>query len=276
MESPILSVIIPAYNSAKTLDKALQSIVNQTFLSYDCWVIDGASTDGTKQILANYHARFPKIKYHSAPDKGIYDAMNKGIALSGGSFLYFMGSDDELSDEKVFEKIFGSEPISSVDFIYGKVVFKYSGLPFGGQMDYFKIIRNLENICHQAIFYKRSIFDKHGIYDLRFPIYADFNLNVKCFADNSLVKKYIDLVICIFNEKGASFTRGNTDFFIQDLHASYITDHENPVALYASSKFAERQVVDLLNSRDYRLGKKIGNTVRRIKRLFRISPATKV
>jgi glycosyltransferase involved in cell wall biosynthesis len=275
MRQPQLSVIIPSFNSGKTIGKALQSIVSQLYKDYECMVIDGGSTDNTLAIIAEFSKKHQSIRYHSEPDKGIYDAMNKGIQSTSGQYLYFMGSDDELYNNSVFEGIFSPSNFTSDDFIYGKVIFKHSGLPFGGPTDYFKVIRNLENICHQAILYKRTIFETMGLYDLHFPIYADFNLNVKCFANNTISKKYIDSIFCIFNEKGASSTRGRNDFFIQELHRQYITNHEDPVALYASAKFAQKQVIDLLNSRDYRVGKLIGNTIRRIRKLLRFSPTTK-
>jgi glycosyltransferase involved in cell wall biosynthesis len=275
MRQPQLSIIIPSFNAGKTIGKALESIVSQSFKDYECMVVDGGSTDNTLAIITEFSSKHQFIQYHSGLDKGIYDAMNKGIQSTTGQYLYFMGSDDELYNSSVFEGIFSPPNFTADDFIYGKVIFKHSGLPFGGPMDYFKLIRNLENICHQAILYKRIIFDSMGLYDLHFPIYADFNLNVKCFANNTISKKYIDTIFCIFNEKGASSTRGHNDFFIQELHHRYITNHEDPVALYASAKFTQKQVIDLLNSRDYRVGKLIGNTIRRIRKFFRFPSITK-
>jgi glycosyltransferase involved in cell wall biosynthesis len=263
-----LSIIIPSYNSAGTIRDTLHSIVNQSFDDFECWIIDGGSDDDTLTIIEEFSTRSKAIKYISGPDKGIYDAMNKGIELSSGEYLYFLGSDDLLYHKTILAELFVLPEFGTFDFIYGKVLYKHSRLPEGGEKDYFKIVRNLENIHHQAIFYKRNVFQTIGNYDLNFPIYADFNMNVKCFNEKSISKKYIDRIIAVFNEKGTSYFHRGKDSFIQDLHKYYVTTYEDPVSLYATSRFLEKRINDIMNSQDYRIGKKIGNMVRVARRLL--------
>jgi glycosyltransferase involved in cell wall biosynthesis len=220
-------------------------------------------------LVKEFSTEYPFIKFISEPDKGIYDAMNKGIHLATEDYLYFMGSDDVFYNDRVLIELFGLSYFGEYDFIYGNFQFKHSGIKQGEEKNYLKLIKNLENINHQSIFYSKKIFDKIGDYDLRFPIYADFNLNIKCFRDESISKKYIDRTICIFNEKGTSFFHRNQDSYIRDLHEFYVNNHEDPVALYDTAKQLEGEIAKLLNSKDYRIGKKIGNFIRLFRRMIR-------
>ncbi len=263
-----LSIIIPTYNSEKTIAQTLESIVAQNVNNIECLIIDGNSTDKTVNIVKTYAIKYSFIKYISEPDTGIYDAMNKGIALAKGNYLYFMGSDDVFYSKDILHNLFSLDCFNTTDFIYGNVLFKYNKMKVGEEKTYLKLIKNLENICHQSIFYARHIFEKLGNYDLKYPIYADFNLNIRCFRDATISKKYIDTVICIFNEKGASHFQRSKDNYIIDLHEEYVTTYEDPVAMYDTLKQLENRVAELMNSKEYLLGKKIGDVIRKLKGLF--------
>src|SRR5246127_4505724 len=102
---PSFSVIIPTYNSAKTISQSIQSVLRQSFTGYEVLIIDGASTDDTLAITSAFNSE--RIKTISEKDRGVYDAMNKGIKLAKGQWLYFLGSDDALYDDSVLEKIKG-------------------------------------------------------------------------------------------------------------------------------------------------------------------------
>ena len=100
---------------------------------------------------------------------------------------------------------------------------------------------------------------------MRYQLYADFNLNIKCFKNDSISKKYIPKIICVFNEKGTSYSQRKADSYIEDVHELYVTDHEDTVALYDTVKLLENQLAELYKSRDYIVGKKIGNMFRKLK-----------
>lgn len=262
-----LSIIIPTFNSGKTLTKTLESIVAQNFVDLECWLIDANSTDNTLSIIENFNQKHTFIKYISEADNGIYDAMNKGINFANGDYLYFMGSDDVFYDANVLNNLWLTGFFMRTDLIYGDVVFKHSKIRYGEEKNYLKLIKNLENICHQSVFYSKNVFTKIGYYDLRFPIYADFNLNIKCFKDNSLSKIYINQTICVFNEKGTSYSARHKDNYIEVVHQKYVTEHEDIIALYDTVKFLEQQLANVYLSKDYLLGKKLGNWVRKIRNL---------
>ena len=95
-ERPIISIIIPTYNVESTIGTVLESITAQTFRGYEVVIVDGVSKDGTAEIVARYAAGNPAIRWVQEKDKGIYDAMNKGVGLARGEWLYFLGADDTL------------------------------------------------------------------------------------------------------------------------------------------------------------------------------------
>ena len=263
-----LSIIIPTYNSASTLSKTLESIIEQDFLDMECWLIDGVSTDNTLNLIKEFCKKHTFIKYISEPDSGIYDAMNKGIDLAKGDYLYFMGSDDTFYNFNLLNDLWLLDCFGKTDFIYGDVVFKHSKIRYGEEKNYLKLIKNLENVCHQSIFYSRKIFLKIGIYDLRFPIYADFNFNIKCFKDVDISKKYVEKVICTFNEKGTSYSARHKDNYLEQVHHLYVSENEDVVALYNTVKILEHNLISLYLSKEYIIGKKIGDWVRKIRSLI--------
>jgi Cft2 family RNA processing exonuclease len=128
--------------------------------------------------------------------------MNKGIKLSNGLFLLFLGSDDYLIDNRVFEDIFSTKIPNDYDFIYGNVYFGSESNIHAGKFNDFKIINM--NICHQSIFYSKKCFETLGYYDLRFKIWADWYFNMKVFSEDKIRKIYVDRIISKFTFGGKS------------------------------------------------------------------------
>lgn len=209
------SIIIPTYCSGKTLSKCLQSVVNQSNSNYEVWLIDGISTDNTIDIIKHYQQLNPAINYISEKDKGIYDAMNKGIDLVKGEWVYFLGSDDTLYDENVLMAI--AEKISQTDaeVIYGNVLmhghnqWNLDNVIFDGEYNTEKLIDR--NINHQAIFYKKTVFQKNGKFNLSYITSADFDFNMRCYANTKF--SYIDLIIADFNLGGHSTHVEDKEFY---------------------------------------------------------------
>lgn len=207
MNSPVCSIIIPTYNSAKTLDRALKSILIQSFSDYEVLIMDGISTDETLDIANGF--RDNRIRVFSEADSGIYDAMNKAIDLAKGEWLYFLGSDDELFDRHVFQKIFSDPNIPRFDVIYGQVLLTITNRTYDGVFNGDKLI--FRNISHQAILTRRIVFERLGKFDLKYKICADHIFNIKWFFDPAISKKYIDLVIAKFDQTGVSSMNEDPD-----------------------------------------------------------------
>ena len=123
MEVPFFSIIIPTYNSAQTLKVCLDSVLGQTYDNFEILIIDGNSKDKTLEIIENYSAlNISRFKWVSEKDKGIYDAMNKGIKLAKAEWLYFLGSDDKIFDIELLKQIVSNiTNKNKVDVFYGNV-----------------------------------------------------------------------------------------------------------------------------------------------------------
>jgi glycosyltransferase involved in cell wall biosynthesis len=195
-----ISVITVVFNAVKTLESTIDSVLAQTNKNYELIIIDGGSMDGTLEILKNKKAE--NLFWTSDPDKGIYDAMNKGIKKATGEWIIFLGADDKFYDQYVLENIFSESNHDGVDFIYGNVKSEaYKGL-YDGEFNYEKLLK--KNISHQSIFYRKSIFDTIGSYNLKYKTHADWDFNLRCFENKELQIKYVDTVIAEFGKGGLS------------------------------------------------------------------------
>lgn len=194
-----LSIIIPTFNSASTLQSALDSIICQTFTDWEVLVMDGVSTDNTVEIAQSYNDS--RIRIYSEPDKGIYDAMNKGIKKAQGEWLYFLGSDDWLLNDNVLNEVFVQDGIDGCDVVYGEVDAPHLASNHSGEWSLQTIDRNR---CHQAIFYRRKVVRRFGGYDTKYKIWADYDLNLKWFFDKKVKKRHVPTVIAHYSEGGYS------------------------------------------------------------------------
>ncbi len=189
------SVVIVSFNVADIIEKAILSVLGQTYSKKELVIVDGASTDGTIDVLKKYSDR---IKWVSEPDNGIYDAMNKALKMASGDFLIFLGSDDHLISLDVLEKV--SQFIDVRDKIYyGNVLRPYHNDIYCHKFNKFKLA--VKNISHQAIFYPRSVY-KTKQYDLKYRIFADYVYNMQLW--NKVRFQYVPVVVSFYNETGIS------------------------------------------------------------------------
>lgn len=202
MSAPLFSVVTPNFNSGPKLDATVASVLGQEAGLYEYLVIDGGSTDGGVDRLRAYGAA---LRWVSERDAGIYDAMNKGVRMSAGRFLYFLGAGDCLQPG-VLRAVADSVPSAAgpLRLLYGDVFWREGGGRYGGVFDANRIV--YQNICHQAIFYERGIFDLLGGYDLRYPTCADYALNTRCFGRPEIRATHLDLLIADYEGEGASST----------------------------------------------------------------------
>ena len=209
---PLFSIITPSYNPGAKLGDSFSSVMEQAEELFDFWIIDGASSDGTREWLESRN----EASFHwiSEKDSGVYDAMNKGIALSQGRFLLFLGAGDILlpgSLQQVADFI-QRNPSAHPRFIYGDVRDMQTGLPLtAGPYSKFRICR--KNVCHQGIFYERSIFAELGGYELRYPVMSDWAFNLKCFGDSGIKKLHFPACVADFEGGGLCAHTIDREFF---------------------------------------------------------------
>ena len=200
-----VSVICACYNAQNTIEDSILSVINQTYNNIEYIIIDGASADKTLEITEKYK---DQISYFSSePDTGIFNAMNKGIKASTGDILYFLNSNDYLFDEKVIEDVVKFFNKNSSDIVFGNMSFiENNGDEKERRIytDVDKLFFINECVCHQGIFYKRSVFDLCGLYDENFKLAADYDLNVKAVIKFNLKTKHLNRVIARFTLGGQS------------------------------------------------------------------------
>jgi glycosyltransferase involved in cell wall biosynthesis len=202
MASTVVTIIIPTLNAEKTLPTAMESIVRQQFADWEVLVIDSVSADNTLAIAGAYARQDDRVRVYSEPDKGIYDAMNKGIGMARGQWILFLGSDDRLYDEGVLSAFFADPGHPDYDLVYGNVVSpSYKGV-YDGEFSFEKLLRR--NIPHQAVFYKRELFGMIGSFVIRYKGYADWDLHIRCFRDERVRVRYTNLLVAWFGADGVS------------------------------------------------------------------------
>lgn len=177
-----ISIITVVFNDRTGLEKTINGIVSQTSQNIEFIIIDGGSNDGTVDIIKKYK---DKVNYWvSEKDKGIYDAMNKGIKASSGNWLNFMNAGDTFVDNKVLDEI-NFEKYCNDALIYGnKIQDKKVVKPF--DIDILKKGIIMGN--HQSMFFNKEILKNDLLYDLSYPIYADYELVNKIYTKNYSIK----------------------------------------------------------------------------------------
>jgi glycosyltransferase involved in cell wall biosynthesis len=205
MNNPLISIITVVYNGAATLEQTMLSVINQTYKNIEYIIIDGGSTDGTIDIIKKYERHL--AYWISEPDKGIYDAMNKGIDKATGDWIYFLGCDDIL--QNILHEIIPNFKNPN-EIYYGNVYMTCRKIIYSGKFNPFKIA--VKNICHQSIFYPKEVWS-HYRYELTYKVYADYELNLHLFVDKRFSVQYVKIVVAKYKEGG--FASKNTDDFMK-------------------------------------------------------------
>ena len=196
LHMPQVSIIIATYNSSKTLHAALESVYTQTFQDWECIVVDGASTDKTLDIVKEYVAKDSRFRFISEPDKGIYDAFNKGWRMAQGKWVHYLGSDDRLVEDGI-NSLMNTPDLDKVEVVSGHCyIEKLDGSlkpnfskGFGG--------------CHQGKLTRRSTLEHFNGFDEQFPILADKDLMVR--MEKKRVKIFnVDTFVAYFSMEGMS------------------------------------------------------------------------
>jgi len=214
---PRIAVIIPTFNSEKTLMEALESIAWQSETDVEVVVQDGGSQDGTIALAESFINRLRQISIYQESDLGIYDAMNKALQKASAKWVIFMGSDDRFHNDQVLQQIAEVLDRTKADVVYGnaRIIgdtgWAKDGDIYDGPFDLYKLLN--QNICHQAMFYRReAVLDQVGLYNTRYQKSSDWDYNLRCWAKKPF--EYVDLVIADFAAGG--FSTRSTDTEIVD------------------------------------------------------------
>jgi glycosyltransferase involved in cell wall biosynthesis len=213
MNKPHYSIVTVSLNSAKEIESTAGSIKQQNYANFNWIVIDGGSTDGTLDILRGYRDLISNLV--SEPDKGIYDAMNKGILHAKGQYILFLNAGDSL---------YKSNSLSSIDLslnpdlIVGNLFFSQSGLvresPQLLQKDY--LLKGM--LPHQASLFRRDIFDKYGFFDSSYRIAGDYEMFSRLIQKYKVSYAHVPDIIANFDETGISSNDNFRDLRKQENH----------------------------------------------------------
>jgi len=197
---PILSVVTIVYNNVSDIERTMLSVLGQTYARIEYIVVDGLSDDGTLDIIKKYKNRI--ATFISEKDEGIYDAMNKGIRLAKGQWVYFLGSDDYLYDPRVLVSFREDLAGNDLDLVYGNVLLDKTRQVYDGAFSLEKLLR--QNISHQAEFFRKDLFQRIGAFNIRYKAFADWDVNIRCFTDPSVRVGYRDRLVAMFSQGGVS------------------------------------------------------------------------
>ncbi|WP_081212328.1 glycosyltransferase family 2 protein [Salegentibacter sediminis] len=246
-KAPLISIITVNLNNLEGLKKTMQSVFEQTWQEFEYIVIDGGSTDGSKEYI---ESNKDKIDYWvSEKDKGVYNAMNKGIKIAKGEYLYFLNSGDILYDTLTLKKI--APNLKGNDVVYGNLIKVYRD-ERGEQVD--KGVNGEDvslktfikgNLNHQATFLTKNIFEKYGLYDESLKIVSDWKLYLIALGLNNAKVKYKNIPIAYYDMAGLS-----SNIRLRDEERRYVIKNEIPLPLFLD--YLElRRLEEKLNSPRY-------------------------
>lgn len=196
---PTITIVTVVFNGAAHIDDTIRSVLAQTWQHKEYIIIDGGSTDGTKEKLEKYRDQVQIII--SEKDKGIYDAMNKGIGLSNGDFTIFMNSGDVFYNEEAITDVFAdaSLDVAATDVIYGDTNIRHGKNEVikraEGQLD----LSNAMPFCHQSVFIRTALL-KQYLFNLEFRIIADREMITRIYRDNHRFFRTLQIVATIEGE----------------------------------------------------------------------------
>lgn len=199
-----ITVLTVCYNSADTIGKTIESVKKQTYPNIEYVIVDGGSKDATIDIINEYKDK--SFVVLSEPDKGIYDAINKGLKLATGDFLLVLGSDDTLIDEKTIENVVSF--IEDKDTVYYGDIFRtIRNDRYCGKYNSYKLA--VKNIPHQALFYPKSVY-KVNTYKLEYRLFADYVYNIELWNNHKF--QYIPVVVTNYYDGASSSTLEDKNF----------------------------------------------------------------
>lgn len=192
----IISIICPTYNVEDCIRDLIESILSQTSNAYELLIVDGSSKDSTIEIVKEYQG---KLRYVSEKDRGIYDAMNKGVDMATGEWLYFIGADDTLFSHTAIEEVLPFLENKDADVVLCKINSSEYGI-IGSEISRKLMFKNVVN--HQGALYRKTVFANYR-YNLDYSISADYDLNCYVWKQGFNVQT-TDVVFANHSFEGAS------------------------------------------------------------------------
>jgi len=213
-----VSIVTVCFNSEKYIADCIDSVLRQEYKNIEYIIIDGNSTDRTVDIIKSYKNRISK--FISEPDKGIYDAMNKGIRLSTGKIIGILNSDDYFADNQVIGKVVDAFKNENIDALYGDVRFINPDNPektiryYSSKNFKFSSFKYGIMPAHPSFYIKRIFFEKFGYYRTDYKIASDFELMLRFFSHSEMKLNYIPMTFVTMRMGGVSTQDFNSQIIL--------------------------------------------------------------
>lgn len=223
-----ISMITVCYNSAKTIEDTLKSVLSQTYKDYEYIIVDGKSKDNTLDIIKRYEKKFKgKLKYISEKDKGLYDAMNKGIKMASGDIIGIINSDDVIASSNVFELVIKTFKKNKCDGVYSNLLIKDENLD--------KVVRTFKSgrgnykkgfyPPHPTLYLKKNVYDDLGYFDLQYRIAADYDFMLRVMKNDKKLE-FVDEYFTYMRAGGTS-TDGLKSYYKSFKESYNVLKHNN-------------------------------------------------
>ena len=254
-----LSIITINYNNAEGLKKTLASVASQTYANIEHIIVDGASTDGSVDIIREYEEQLHTthstihISWTSEPDNGIYNAMNRGIRKATGEYVQILNSGDLLAAPDVTERMMAAlhqtsniQHQTSISIFYGNMLKSYDGKTIisrdtcGGKMytpeSFLYFYKGTLN--HDCAYIRRDLFDKYGLYNEQMRICSDWEWYVRAIVLGGEKPIYTNIDVTIFDMNGVSESHGKNAELIKKERREYLESILPPAVLHDYDQFA--------------------------------------
>ena len=218
-----LSIITINYNNAEGLRKTLASVASQTYADIEHVIVDGGSTDGSVEVIREYEQSLASrlsplasnLKWVSEPDKGIYNAMNKGIRMATGEYIEILNSGDILFDANVTQRMIehldqiNSQNENPIGILYGNMIKVNTQGKVVGKSGYTEYsLRQFysSTLNHDCAYIRRDLFEEYGLYDEQLKIVSDWKWYLQAIGLGRVKPEYVDIDVTIFDDGGISET----------------------------------------------------------------------
>lgn len=228
----MLSIVTVTYNSAATVRDTFESVLRQDYKDVDYCVVDGGSVDGTLDIIREYADRFDgRMHWISEPDKGIYDAMNKGIRMAKGEYVGLLNSDDFYTSDDVLSRLCEMLERTGVDAVYGDVHYvdadnlEKTTRYYSSRVFRRSLMRLGFMPAHPTFYCRRSLYERYGMFSLDYPVAADFECLLRFIYVHCIRIQYIPLDCVTMRSGGASSSGWRSWWRIMQDHRRALAEH---------------------------------------------------
>lgn len=202
----MFSIVTVVYNAAETIERTINSVLNQRFKNFEYLIIDSESTDGTTELIRKYVKQDPRIRHICEKDSGIYDGMNKGVNLSKGRYINLLNADDYYYNNDVlgyiYDEIENTKKNNPLEIILGNMRLSTPNIELIPKMDKWRWHMGLN---HPTWFVNRNVYEKLGNFNVTYLVSADFDFAQRCILANLKISVIQETLVC-FSTEGISST----------------------------------------------------------------------